>query len=284
MGLAPKTATVIHDGAEIEIPIDEVEAGDVVLVRPGEKIPVDGEVVSGHSAIDESMITGESIPVEKGVGRPGHRREHQQERKHHLPGDQGRRGHDAGAHHQARRGRPGLEGAHRADGRYRLGHLRAHRVRASPLLAAGTWLLLGHTAVFALTVFVAVLTIACPCALGLATPTAIMVGTGKGAEYGVLIKSGAALETAHKIDTIVFDKTGTITKGRPELTDIVAGPELASLGLDELGLLSLAASAEKASEHPLGEAVLRAAEERGARRLAATDFDGGAGPRHRGRS
>ncbi len=141
------------------------------------------------------------------------------------------------------------------------------------LATAGTWLILGHTAVFALTVFVAVLTIACPCALGLATPTAIMVGTGKGAEHGVLIKSGAALETAHKIDTIVFDKTGTITKGRPELTDIVAFPELGSLGLDELGLLSLAASAEKASEHPLGEAILRAAAERGADFVEATDFD-----------
>ena len=271
MGLAPKTATIVHEGAESEIPIDEVESGDVVMVRPGEKIPVDGEVLSGHTAIDESMISGESIPVEKGVG------DQVIGASINKNGSITFRATKVGADTMLSRIIKLVEDAQGSKAPIAqmadiVSGIFVPIVFAIALVTAGTWLLLGHTAVFALTVFVAVLTIACPCALGLATPTAIMVGTGKGAEYGVLIKSGAALETAHKIDTIVFDKTGTITKGRPELTDIVPGPELSSLGLDELGLLSLAASAEKASEHPLGEAVLRAAEERGARVMAATDF------------
>lgn len=135
------------------------------------------------------------------------------------------------------------------------------------LLSAGLWLTLGHGAVFALTVFVSILTIACPCAIGLATPTAIMVGTGKGAEHGVLIKSGAAFERAHKIDTIVFDKTGTITKGRPEVTDVWPAN-----GVAASDLLALAAAAERGSKHPLGESIVRAEEERGAPRLEAEDF------------
>ncbi|MEI6875211.1 MAG: heavy metal translocating P-type ATPase, partial [Spirochaetota bacterium] len=271
MGLQPKTATVIQGGQEIEIPIDEVEAGDIVMVRPGEKIPVDGVVASGRTSIDESMLTGESIPVEKGIGdgvigasinKNGS-----------ITFTATKVGSDTVLSRiiklvedaQGSKA-PIAQMADIVSGYF------VPIVFAIAVLVAGTWLLLGHTPVFALTVFVAILTIACPCALGLATPTAIMVGTGKGAEHGVLIKSGAALETAHKIDTIVFDKTGTITKGRPELTDLVCAPALASLGLDELGLLSLAASAEKASEHPLGEAVLRAAAEREAPVLAATDF------------
>jgi P-type Cu+ transporter len=271
MGLAPKTATVIQDGAEMEIPIDEVEAGDIVMVRPGEKIPVDGEVLSGHAAIDKSMITGESIPVEKGVGDQV------------IGASINKNGSltftatKVGADTMLARIIKLVEDAQGSKAPIAqmadiVSGIFVPIVFAIAVLTAGTWLLLGHTFVFALTVFVAVLTIACPCALGLATPTAIMVGTGVGAEHGVLIKSGAALEAAHRIDTIVFDKTGTITKGRPELTDIVSGPELGSLGLGELGLLSLAASAEKASEHPLGEAVIRAAEERGAQVLGAEDF------------
>jgi Cu+-exporting ATPase len=272
MGLAPKTATVIHDGAEIELPIDEVEEGDVVLVRPGEKIPVDGEVVSGRSSVDESMLTGESIPMEKGVG------DRVIGASINKNGSITFRATKVGADTMLARIIKLVEDAQGSKAPIaRMADIVSGYfvpiVFAIAVLAAGSWLLLGHTPVFALTVFVAVLTIACPCALGLATPTAIMVGTGVGAEYGVLIKSGAALETAHKIDTIVFDKTGTITKGRPELTDIVASSELSALGLDELGLLSLAASAEKASEHPLGEAVRRAAEERGAAILGASDFE-----------
>jgi P-type Cu+ transporter len=271
MGLAPKTATVVHEGAEMEIPIDEVEAGDVVMVRPGEKIPVDGEIISGHSAVDESMVTGESLPVEKGVG------DQVIGASVNRNGSISFRATKVGADTMLARIIKLVEDAQGSKAPIaRMADIVSGYfvpiVFAIAVLAAGTWLLLGHTAAFALTVFVAVLTIACPCALGLATPTAIMVGTGKGAEYGVLIKSGAALETAHRIDMVVFDKTGTITKGVPSLTDIVPGPELASLGLDELGLLSLAASAERASEHPLGEAVLRAARERGAPVVDTTDF------------
>jgi Cu+-exporting ATPase len=271
MSLAPKTATVIQGGAEIELPIDEVEEGDLVMVRPGAKVPVDGEVVSGRSSVDESMLTGESMPVEKGPGDPV------------VGASMNRNGSitfratKVGADTVLARIIKLVEDAQGSKAPIaRLADLVSGYfvpiVFVLALVAAGTWLLLGHSIVFALTVFVAVLTIACPCALGLATPTAIMVGTGAGAEHGVLIKSGAALETAHKIDTIVFDKTGTITKGSPELTDIVPGPNLGELGLDEIGLLALAASAEKASEHPLGEAVIRAATERGAKLLTTEDF------------
>jgi P-type Cu+ transporter len=271
MGLAPKTATVIRGVAELEIRIDDVIVGDIVMVRPGEKIPVDGEVLSGHSAIDESMITGESIPVEKGAG------DQVIGASINKNGSFTFKATKVGADTMLARIIKLVEDAQGSKAPIAqmadiVSGIFVPIVFAIALLSAGAWLLSGQSSVFALTVFVAVLTIACPCALGLATPTAIMVGTGKGAEHGVLIKSGAALETAHKVDTIVFDKTGTITKGKPELTDVVSGPELASLALDELGLLSLAASAEKASEHPLGEAVLRAALERGAPVPAADDF------------
>ncbi len=266
MGLQPKTATVIHDGAEIELPIDEVEPGDVVMVRPGEKIPVDGIVLSGNTAVDESMLTGESLPVDKGpgdavVGASVNKNGSITFRATKVGADtvlsriiklvEDAQGSKA----------PIAQMADIVSGYF------VPAVFAVAVLAAAAWLLAGHTLVFALTVFVAVLTIACPCALGLATPTAIMVGTGVGAEHGVLFKSGTALETAHRIDTIVFDKTGTLTNGRPELTDLRAAPWIA-----ELDLLSLAASAEKASEHPLGEAVVRAAAEKGAPVLPVSAF------------
>ncbi len=266
MGLQPKTATVVQDGVEVEIPIDEVEAGDIIRVRPGEKIPVDGEVVTGRSAVDESMLTGESMPVEKEVGDAviG--------ASVNKNGSITFRATKVGADTVLSRiiklvedaqgsKAPIAEMADIVSGYF------VPVVFVIALLSALVWLLLGHTPVFALTVFVAVLTIACPCALGLATPTAIMVGTGKGAEHGVLIKSGVALETAHTIDTIVFDKTGTITKGRPETTDIIPAK---GFGADEI--LGLAASAEKGSEHPLGEAIVRAAEEKGITLVEASDF------------
>jgi len=266
MSLQPKTATVIQDGAEIEMPIEEVEAGDVVMARPGEKIPVDGEVLSGRTAVDESMLTGESMPVEKG---PGDKVIGASINKN---GSITFRATKVGADTALSRIIKLVEDAQGSKAPIAqmadiVSGYFVPIVFVVALLSAGLWLLLGHGVVFALTVFVAVLTIACPCALGLATPTAIMVGTGKGAEHGVLIKSGVALETAHKIKTIVFDKTGTITKGRPEVTDVRAVD-----GFTETDLLALAAAAERGSEHPLGESIVRAAEERGAALLTAEDF------------
>jgi P-type Cu+ transporter len=271
MGLQPKTATVIQgegaEGAEMELPIEEVEEGDLLLVRPGERVPVDGVIVSGRTSVDESMLTGESIPAEKGpgdkvVGASVNRN-----------GSIRFRATEVGADTVLARIVKLVEDAQGSKAPIaRMADVVSGYfvpiVFAVALASAGAWLLAGQGAVFALTVFVAVLTIACPCALGLATPTAIMVGTGRGAELGVLIKSGAALETAHKVDTIIFDKTGTLTKGRPEVTDIVPAG-----GFVEDELVSLAASAEKASEHPLGEAVVRAAEARGAPIMEVSEFE-----------
>jgi len=257
MGLKPKTATVLQDGKEIELPIDEVEPGDILLVRPGERVPVDGSVLSGASAVDESMLTGESIPVDKGPGSAV------------TGGTINKNGaltfraERVGADTALSRIIKLVEDAQGSKAPIArladvISGIFVPVVFGIAILSAGAWLIAGHSAVFALTIFVAVLTIACPCALGLATPTAIMVGTGKGAELGVLIKSGEALETAGKIQIVVFDKTGTITEGKPELTDILPVD-----GVAEERLLALAASAEKASEHPLGEAIVRVAEKRG---------------------
>ncbi len=258
MGLQPKTATVIVDGVDRELPIEEVEEGDFIRVRPGEKFPVDGEVQSGSGAVDESMISGESMPVEKAAG------DKVIGASLNKNGSIVFRATKVGADTVLSRIIKLVEDAQGSKAPIArmadiVSGIFVPVVFGIAVVAAVVWLLLGHTPVFALTVFVAVLTIACPCALGLATPTAIMVGTGKGAEYGVLIKSGAALETAHKIDTIVFDKTGTITKGQPEVTDVIAVP-----GFTTGEILACAASAEKGSEHPLGEAIIREAQKRGA--------------------
>jgi len=257
MGLQPKTATVIHLDKEIELPISEVEPGDLILVRPGERVPVDGLVVSGASAVDESMLTGESIPVDKG---PGAQVAGGTINKN---GALTFRAEKVGADTALAQIIKLVEDAQGSKAPIaRMADLISGVfvpvVFGIAVLSAVAWLIAGHTAVFALTIFVAVLTIACPCALGLATPTAIMVGTGKGAELGILIKSGEALETAGSIQTVVFDKTGTITEGRPVLTDI-----LPLGGVEEERLLGLAAAAEKASEHPLGEAIVAAAAARG---------------------
>ena len=254
MGLAPKTATVIQGDKEVELPVAEVEVGDLIRVRPGAKVPVDGVVVSGATSVDESMLTGESIPVEK------------------RPGDKvigaSINGNGSMTFTATRVGAdtvlaqivklvenaqgskaPIAQLADVVSGYF------VPVVFAIALVAEAAWLIAGKGSVFALTIFISVLTIACPCALGLATPTAIMVGTGKGAEYGVLIKGGAALEMAHKVQTVVMDKTGTITEGRPAVTDIIVVP-----GTDRATVLQLAASAEKDSEHPLGAAIVRAAQ------------------------
>lgn len=257
MGLAPKTAIVIQDDKEIEIPIEEVEVGDIILVKPGEKIPVDGEVVEGLTAIDESMLTGESMPVEKKAGDKVFGASINKNGS--IKFKATRVGSDTALAQiiklvedaQGSKA-PIAQMADIVSGYF------VPIVFVIAALSAVVWLLAGKDAVFALKAFIAVLVIACPCALGLATPTAIMVGTGKGAEYGVLIKGGEALETTHKINTIVFDKTGTITEGRPEVTDIITTDII-----DENSLLLLAASAEKSSEHPLGEAIVRGAEKQG---------------------
>jgi Cu+-exporting ATPase len=257
MGLAPKTAIIIRDGKEVEMPIEEVEVGDIIVVKPGEKMPVDGEVVEGTTAVDEAMITGESMPVEKNIGDKiiGASINKNGSIKYKAT----RVGKDT-ALAQIIKLVEDAQGSKAPIAKMAdiISGYFVPVVIGLALLASISWYMSGETAVFALTIFISVLVIACPCALGLATPTAIMVGTGKGAEYGVLIKSGVALETAHKIQTIVFDKTGTITEGKPKVTDIIVTKDIS-----EEYLLQLAASAEKGSEHPLGEAIVKGAEEKG---------------------
>jgi len=269
IGLRPRTARIVRDGKEREIHVDDVLAGDVLAVRPGEKIPVDGEVVDGRSSIDESMVTGEPIPVTKGPG----------------DGVIGATINQTGAFRfratkvgkdtmlaqiiklveQAQASKAPIQ---------RLADLVAsYFVPSVIFIAIGTFVLWfdfgpSPALTFALVSAVSVLIIACPCALGLATPLSIMVGTGKGAEHGVLIRSAEALETAHKLHTIVLDKTGTITRGEPALTDVVL---VGSVSKDKL--LRLVASAERSSEHPLGQAVVSGAEERGISLAEPSDFD-----------
>ncbi|HQD50259.1 MAG TPA: heavy metal translocating P-type ATPase [Defluviitaleaceae bacterium] len=256
MGLAPKTAVIIKEGKEVEIAIEEVKVGDIIVVKPGQKIPVDGEVIKGTTAVDESMLTGESIPVEKKTGDPVVGATINKTGSIQFKAT--KVGKDT-VLAQIVRLVEEAQGS-KAPIAKMVDVISSYFVPVVLVIAfaAGVlWYLSGESLVFSLTMLISVLVIACPCALGLATPTAIMVGTGKGAEYGVLIKSGTALETAHKVNTIVFDKTGTLTEGRPELTDIISYH-----GITEDELLQLSASAEKASEHPLGEAIVRKAQEK----------------------
>ncbi|OFV69838.1 heavy metal translocating P-type ATPase [Acetobacterium wieringae] len=254
MGLAPKMAVVIRDGVEIETPIDEVEIDDVILVKPGGKIPVDGIVIEGNTAIDESMLTGESMPIDKKSGDAVYAASINKNgvikfRTTKIGGDT--------ALAQIIKLVEDAQGSKAPIAQLAdiVSSYFVPIVFVIAVLAFAGWYFTGHTFVFAMTIFISILVIACPCALGLATPTAIMVGTGKGAEYGILIKGGEALETTHLIDTIVFDKTGTITEGKPEVTDIVTAN-----GIERDWLLQIAASAEKGSEHPLGEAIVRGAQ------------------------
>ena len=256
MGLSPKTAIIIKDDREIEIPIEEVEVGDIILVKPGSKIPVDGVVIEGYTSVDESMLSGESIPVEKSpgsqvVGASINKNGSIKFKAEKVGSDtvisqiiklvEDAQGSKA----------PIAKLADIISGYF------VPIVVIIAIISGFAWFIAGKGTVFALTVFIAVLVIACPCALGLATPTAIMVGTGKGAENGILIKGGEALETTHKINTIVFDKTGTITEGKPVVTDIIVTNEMT-----ENEILKIAASGEKSSEHPLGEAIVKECEER----------------------
>ncbi len=271
MGLQPKTARVIRDGQEQDIPVEEVRVGDLILVRPGEKVPVDGIVREGRSALDESMLTGESLPVEKG------------------PGDEviGATLNKTGSFKfQATKvGRETVlaqivrlveqaQGSKAPIQRLvdKIAGVFVPIVIVVAAMTFGIWLLFGPQPafLFALSNSVAVLVIACPCALGLATPTSIMVGTGKGAEHGVLIKNAESLERAYRVGVIVFDKTGTLTVGQPSVTDIVPSSKFRDPGLEpgtrnpaQRELLRLAASAEGGSEHPLGQAIIDHANEEG---------------------
>ena len=256
MDLAPKTASVIREGVETEIPVEEVQVGDRVVVRPGQSVPVDGVIVEGQSAVDESALTGESLPVDKG---PGDKVAAASINKSgFFTFEAGRVGEDTTLAQMIRlveeasaSKAPIAKLADKVSGVF------VPVVMAIALIAAAAWLVTGHTATQALTAGVAVLVISCPCALGLATPVAIMVGTGKGAENGILIKSAEALETLHTIDTVVLDKTGTLTQGKPVVTDIIPAP-----GNSEEGLLGTAFCLEGPSEHPLATAIVEEAERR----------------------
>lgn len=268
MGLAPKTALIIQDGIEKEIPIEEVEISDIIIVKPGAKIPVDGTVIEGHTSIDESMLTGESMPVDKKAGDPVYTASLNTtgtiQFKAEKVGSDTALAQIIKLVEDAQGSKAPI--AAMAD---KVSGVFVPIVCVIALLAGIAWFFgSGGDVKFALTIFISVLVIACPCALGLATPTAIMVGTGKGAENGILIKGGEALETAHKINTIVFDKTGTITEGRPAVTDV-----LTTDGGEIDNLLQITASAEKGSEHPLGQAIVTGAQDKGLELLKVDSFN-----------
>jgi len=266
--LAPKTAMVIKDKKEIITPIEEVKVGDIIVVKPGEKFPVDGEIIEGHTSVDESMLTGESIPIEKNVGDnlvgASINKNGFIKYKATKIGEDTTLAQIIKLVENAQGSKAPI--ANLAD--IIAGYF-VPTVIALALLSGLAWYFIGGESVeFSLTIFIAVLVIACPCALGLATPTAIMVGTGKGAENGVLIKSGVALERAHEVEIVIFDKTGTITEGKPKLTDIV------TIGnIKKEKLLQLVASAEKGSEHPLGEAIVNDAMEKEIEFKEVTSFE-----------
>ncbi|MDW8100744.1 MAG: heavy metal translocating P-type ATPase [Anaerolineae bacterium] len=273
MGLRAKTARVVRDGVEADVPVEQVAVGDIVLVRPGEKIPVDGIVIEGHSAVDESMLTGESLPVDKKPGDPviGATLN----RQGMLKVEATRVGAET-ALAQIIRLVQEAQGS-KAPIQRLADQVSGVFVPVVIAIAVATllvwWLVLDAGFTPAMIRMVAVLVIACPCALGLATPTAIMVGTGKGAEYGILFKDSAALERAHSVRIVVFDKTGTITKGKPEVTDVAVShfgfraPDFTSAQFairhPQFAVLWWAASAERGSEHPLGEAIVQAAQAHG---------------------
>lgn len=266
MDLAPKQACVVRGGVEQVIPAEELVAGDEVIVRPGERIPADGVVLSGTTSVDESAITGEPIPVEKQAGDKVTSATINKQGSIHFRAE--RVGEDTTISQiirlvdEASASKAPI--ARTAD---KIAGIFVPAVITIAVIAGGVWLAMGASVEFAFSIAICILVISCPCALGLATPVAIMVGTGKGAENGILIKSGEALEIAQSVDTVVMDKTGTITEGRPVVTDITTVN-----GVSEQEFLAIAAGLEKGSEHPLAEAVMTAARERGIAPKAMTDF------------
>lgn len=269
MDLAPKTALVVRNGVESRIPVEEVVVGDVVIVKPGEAIPVDGVVIDGSTAIDEAMLTGESLPVDKRSGDEVYAA------SMNLNGSITFTATGVGADtalariiklvQDAQGSKAPIAAMADVVSRYFV-----PTVFAIALLGFAVWMIAGQTLTFSLSILISVLVIACPCALGLATPTAIMVGTGKGAENGILIKGGEALETAHHVKTVVLDKTGTITEGKPDVTDVVVAPGAAYTDNE---LVAMVASAEALSEHPLGQAIVNHAKAEGLTLSTVTDFE-----------
>ncbi len=265
MELAPDTAIVLKEGQQIELSVEQVKVGDLILIKPGSRIPLDGIVTDGNTSVDESMLTGESVPVEKSegdevIGGSVNFQGAVTVKVTHVGADttlakivkmmedaQGKKA-------------PISKLADTVAGYF------VPVVMAIAVIAAVVWAILGHDIAFVLTIFVSVLVIACPCALGLATPTAIMVGTGLGANHGILIKSGEALEIAHKVNAVVLDKTGTITEGKPAVTKVL------SHTMTEDKLLQIAASSEQMSEHPLGQAIVNGAKEKEIKLLQVTEF------------
>ncbi len=255
MDLSPKTALVERDGQEVELPVEDVVKGDIIIVKPGQSVPVDGVITFGNSSLDESMLTGESIPVEKKVGdkvigasinKSGYFKFEAQN-----VGDDTTLSQIIRLVEEASSSKAPISKL--AD---KISSIFVPVVISIAVISTIVWLILGASFEFALSIGIAVLVISCPCALGLATPTAIMVGTGKGAENGILIKSAEALEIAHQVQTVVMDKTGTITEGKPRVTDVV------TKGISDVEMLKIAASAEKSSEHPLADAVVEEAKNR----------------------
>jgi Cu+-exporting ATPase len=268
VGLQAKTARVVRDGTEVDIPVEEVLVGETIVVRPGEKIPVDGVVLSGSSSVDESMITGESIPVEKHAGDAVIGATMNQTGSFHFSAT--KVGKET-ALAQIIRLVQDAQGSKAPIQRVvdQVAQYFVPTVMILAVAAATIWFVFGPTPtfVYALIVFVTTLIIACPCALGLATPTSLTVGIGKGAEQGILIRSGDALQTTMRLQVMVLDKTGTITKGKPELTNVVA-----ETGFDEDDLLRLAAAIERNSEHPLASAIVEGAQARNLTLPAVTNF------------
>ncbi len=267
INLAPKTAVVRRDDQEIEVPIEEVVVGDLIVVRPGQSIPVDGVIIEGRTSIDQAALTGESIPVEKQVGDKVSAATINKSgffvfQAEKVGGDTTLAQIIQLVEEAASSKAPISKLADRISGIF------VPVVITIAVVATVVWLLLGYGFEFALSIGISVLVISCPCALGLATPVAIMVGTGKGATHGILIKSAEALEIAHTINTVVLDKTGTITEGKPQVTDIVPAE-----GVDPQVLLQLAASIERPSEHPLADAIISRAEQAGLALLPTDEFE-----------